>query len=76
VIDKENIDCDFVLTRSFDLATDEAEAARILKVFNEIKEHYPDRLDDVQYVPAKQAEAVSFKSLIFCAQNLSILSIC
>ena len=61
LVKKENIDCDFTLTRSFDIYTDRIEAETAKKCYEELKAAgiAKSTIDDLIWTDAEQAEEVS-----------------
>lgn len=59
VVEKEQIDCDFILGRSIDVFLDEAQALKAKSACDALMESGLLSLKDVQYTSAKYAEIVS-----------------
>ncbi|VUC29997.1 unnamed protein product [Clonostachys rosea] len=59
LVEKENIDCDFHLTRAVDVFTDQAYADKITAIFNTMKSRGASVLRQVEYVGPKDAEQIS-----------------
>jgi len=59
VIQKEGIDCDFMMTRSFDIAMSDEIAQDMKEYYDKLMKAMPDRAAEVHYTPAKHAEVVS-----------------
>ena len=59
LVEKENIDCDFTLTRSFDVFMSEAFAKNSKDGFDSLVEKGLTSINDVQFTPAKLAERVT-----------------
>ncbi|KAE9374639.1 FAD dependent oxidoreductase [Stipitochalara longipes BDJ] len=61
LVEKENIACDFTLTRSFDIYTDEIEAEAAKKSYEEFKSTgiAKSTIDDLIWIDAEHAEEVS-----------------
>ena len=62
LIRKENIDCEFTLTRTMDVLLDEQQAERARVAYEKLIEENQVSLDDVHYAPANHAEAVRLPS--------------
>ena len=58
LIEKENIDCDFALTRNFDVFLDEEHAHRSKAAYDQLHTMGFEGLSDVHYTGPKTAEAV------------------
>jgi hypothetical protein len=60
LVKKENIDCDFVLTRSFDCTTNPEEAVDLKAVYLKLKEAgiAKSTVDDLEWTDAGKAEQV------------------
>lgn len=58
LVEKEKIDCDFVLTRSMDVFLDEAHASKSKAAYDLLVESGLASLKDVQFTSAKNAETV------------------
>lgn len=63
LVKKENIDCDFTLTRTFDIYTDKDAAAEAKKVYLELKAAGVAKttINDLEWTDADKAEAVNSK---------------
>ncbi|KUI72488.1 Gamma-glutamylputrescine oxidoreductase [Cytospora mali] len=59
MVEKENIECDFVLTRAVDVYLDEAHAKISHDSYQELRRIGVADLGDVQYLEASKAEAIS-----------------
>jgi hypothetical protein len=59
-VKKENINCDFVLTRSFDCTTNPEEATSIKAAYLKLKEAGISKstIDDLEWTEADKAEEV------------------
>ena len=62
LITREKIDCDFTLTRSCDVWTNQAEADKMKALYETMVGHRFKYMEDVDFVYGKNAEGVSFKS--------------
>lgn len=58
LVEKENIDCDFHVTRACDVFLDQAYADKITAAFHRIKAEGATCVKQVQYVGPKNAEQV------------------
>jgi hypothetical protein len=58
LIAKENIDCDFTLTRTVDVWTNQAAADKAKAVYDMMVAHGLDYMKDVQFTLGKNAEGV------------------
>ena len=58
MVEKENIDCDFVLTRAVDVYLDEVHAKATYDAYQELRRIGAADLGDVQYLEGPKAEAV------------------
>lgn len=58
LVRREGIECDLMLTRSFDVLLDEAHAEAAKEAFDALLEEGLSTVDEVQYTPGKYAEAV------------------
>lgn len=58
MVEKENIDCDFVLTRALDVYLDEAHAKITHDAYQELHRIGVADLGDVQFLQGSNAEAV------------------
>lgn len=61
LVEQEQIDCDFVLTRACDATVDEKLAKEIEAAFTELKKSGVADLKDVQFTPREYAERVRSK---------------
>jgi hypothetical protein len=61
LVEEEKIDCDFTLTKSFDIYTDKVEAETAKKYYNEFKAAgiAKHTMDDLIWTDAEHAEEVS-----------------
>lgn len=59
LVERESIDCDFVLTRAIDVYLDEAHAKSTHAAYQELRRVGAADLGDVHYVQGPDAEAVS-----------------
>ena len=59
LVENENIDCDFILTRSFDVFMSQAFAKKSKDEFESLVEKGRTSTNDVQFTPAKRTERVS-----------------
>lgn len=59
LIEREGIDCDFVLTRALDVYLDEKHAEATHAAYQELRKIGVADLADVQYLAGPEAEAVS-----------------
>ncbi|RDW59036.1 hypothetical protein BP5796_11960 [Coleophoma crateriformis] len=59
LVEKENIDCDFQLTRACDVFIDQAYADQVTASFNKIKASGATCVRQVQYTGARDAEQIS-----------------
>lgn len=59
VIKKHDIDCDFTMTRSFDITAEESLAEKTSAAYEELAKVLPDRAAEVQYTSSDNAGAVS-----------------
>lgn len=63
LVERENIQCDFVLTRALDVYLDELHAQKTRDSYQELRRIGVANLADVQYLEGRDAEAVSHESL-------------
>ncbi|KAI0999429.1 hypothetical protein K3495_g8767 [Podosphaera aphanis] len=71
LVEKEKIDCDFTLTKTFSIYIDRKEAAAAKKSYLELKESgiAKETIDDLEWIDEKDAEKVSgVKGCIGCFQ--------
>ena len=59
LVDKENIDCDLTLTRTFDVFLDDQYAKKSKEAYDRMLRSGITSIRDAHYTPAKQAEQVS-----------------
>jgi hypothetical protein len=59
LVEKEKIDCDFLLTRAIDATLDPELARESEESYYQLKKAGVAALDDVQFTPKKDAEGVS-----------------
>lgn len=59
LVERERIDCDFILTRALDVYLDEAHAKSTYAAYQELRRLGVADLGDVHYVEGPAAEAVS-----------------
>lgn len=60
LVEREKIDCDFVLTRALDVYLDDAHAQATHAAYQELRKIGVANLADVQYLAGPDAEAVRF----------------
>jgi hypothetical protein len=65
LVEQEQIDCDFVLTRACDATVDEKLAKEIEAAFTELKKSGVADLKDVQFTPQEYAERVRSNEAAF-----------
>lgn len=65
LVETENIDCDFVLTRACDATLDEQLAKEIEAAYAELVKSGVADLKDVQFTPRKDAERVRLSPLTY-----------
>lgn len=59
LVERENISCDFVLTRALDVYLDDVHAAATYAAYQELRRIGVANLAEVQYLAGPEAEAVS-----------------
>lgn len=66
LIEKEKIECEFALCRSYDIYTDQAEADDAKREYLELKSAgvCPETMDDVVFYEGEEARKVSFLSFL------------
>lgn len=62
VVERESIDCDFVLTRAMDVYLDERQAEVVEKEWREVQRLGKASLGDVQFIKGESAERVSIST--------------
>lgn len=60
LVEREKIDCDFVLTRGLDVYLDEAHARSTYTTYQELQRIGVADLGDIHYIEGPNAEAVSY----------------
>lgn len=63
LVDKENIDCDFQLTRACDAMLDQADADKVTASFFKIRASGASCVREVQYTGPRDAEQACFSDL-------------
>lgn len=58
LVEKEKVDCDLILTRSFDVFLDEGQAKASKEAYDKMLSFGITSIKDAHYTPAKQAEQV------------------
>ncbi|VUC24910.1 unnamed protein product [Clonostachys rosea] len=75
LVEKESIDCDFVLTRAFDVILDPELAKKTKKEFDQlVSEGFPT-IKDVWYAPAAAAQALTGVKDAQCAFSFTVASL-
>lgn len=64
LVEREKIDCDFVLTRALDVYLDEAHARSTYTTYQELRRIGVADLGDIHYIEGPNAEAVSYFCLL------------
>ena len=63
LVEREKIDCDFVLTRALDVYLDEAHTRSTHATYHELRRIGVADLGDIHYIEGSDAEAVSHSGL-------------
>ena len=65
VVDKEQLDCDFVMTRSLEIILDQSHADALKKIYEDQIHLGLDYIRDVDFIGPRYAERVQFTAAVY-----------